>query len=73
MCPETDRLGGTDLTLNRWGPERFSQLPESHSRAVGVLGWHPGGSLRVRTVTCSASEDFMFYLELGGSWEKLLI
>lgn len=42
MCPETDKLGGTDLTLNRWGPERFSQLPESHSRAgwglwVGIL------------------------------------
>ena len=32
---------------------------------MGALGWHPVGSLRVRAVPCSASEDFMFYLEVG--------
>ena len=38
---------------------------------MGALGWHPGGPLRVRAVPCSASEDFMFYLEMGDVLGKI--
>lgn len=31
VCPGTGKLAGADPTLNRWGSERFSHLPGSHT------------------------------------------